>query len=376
MNRKFNSLTIRLAVIVLTILIFSTACIGVISYLLNRSQAIDSYADKAQALSEAVASVVDPVQFRKILDTGEKNEYWYAFKASINEILEKDNLLYLYMVDSKYDTDVTYFAEGYPASSREASEIDLGDKQSVDFYAPELYAAIESGKGQMTDIYYLDGFGNMVSGFAPILDESGRVIGAVGIDLSVDDVVASSNQFGLTIIAIVAGLCVIVGFIIVWYIKKSIGTPIVDLTKAAEKISMGDTDITVYSKKNDEIGALVDSFAKMIANTKVQARLIESLADGDLTMRIAPRCEKDIINVAIAKMVNNLNQMFWQINNSSTQLSSGSKQIADGAQMLAQGATEQASAIEELTESMERVSKETKNNAEMAERAAAPGRAD
>jgi methyl-accepting chemotaxis protein len=69
-------------------------------------------------------------------------------------------------------------------------------------------------------------------------------------------------------------------------------------------------------------------------------------------------------------MVADLNNMFSEINNASGQVSAGSKQIADGAQSLAQGSTEQAASVQQLSASISDIATKTKENAEMAGRAA------
>jgi methyl-accepting chemotaxis protein len=80
--------------------------------------------------------------------------------------------------------------------------------------------------------------------------------------------------------------------------------------------------------------------------------------------------DSDSMGLALQTMVNNLNDMFLEINSATDQVSVGSKQIADGAQALAQGSTEQASSVQELAASLSEVSNKTAENANMAKEAA------
>jgi len=73
---------------------------------------------------------------------------------------------------------------------------------------------------------------------------------------------------------------------------------------------------------------------------------------------------------ALVHMVDSLNTLFGEINNSTAQVASGAKQIADGSQSLAQGSTEQASSIEQLSASITEIAHKTKDNAGKAEKAA------
>lgn len=370
MKIKLKTLSARITFIVLTALILSTAVIGIFSYILNRQTAIDLNSAKALALAQSVASAVDPEQFAQIMETKQKNEFYQYYKKYLDDVLVKNDLLYLYVLDKKYDENVVYFAEGY-INTRGDAEIVLGDTESTSYHDPALFEAIDSGRPTTTDIYVSGEFGKMVSGFAPIMDKTGRVIGVVGVDISIDDVMASSKHFGLITIIIVVLLCLIVGFVISRYMKRSIGKPITDLTKSAQKISQGDIDAIIHTDYSAEIGVLVDSFNKMIDSTKEQARILESLADGDLTIDVTPRCDKDIMSITLIKMIANLNDMFLEINSSISQLSLGSQQVAAVAQNLAQGSTEQAYVVEELSASIASVDSKTKDNAAQALKSAA-----
>ncbi len=370
MKKQHVSLSVRVSLIVLGALILSAAIIGIFSFVLNRRDAIDLNAERARAIANSMAAIVDPDAFEQALDTGEKNDFWYTYKGALDKTYESNDVRYLYVIDSHYGSSVRYFAEGYPASGREDTACDLGDEQPANYFAQEIFDTVRTGSSTATGIYYLDDYGNMVSGFAPILGSGGNVIGAVGVDLNVDSVVASARQFGLMIILIAAVLCAAAGVIVALYIKRAVGSPLMALKQAAERLSAGDIDISVSSSRSDEIGMLIVSFQHMVSATRKQARAMEALAGGDLTIHVEPRCESDVMGMAIMRTLANLNDMFADINASTEQVSFGSRQMADGAQALAEGATEQAATVELLSRSIGAMAEQTQTNAHMAEKAA------
>jgi methyl-accepting chemotaxis protein len=69
-------------------------------------------------------------------------------------------------------------------------------------------------------------------------------------------------------------------------------------------------------------------------------------------------------------MLENLNEMFSEINASASQVSTGSQQIANGAQSLAQGSTEQAAASQQLSSSISEVAASINEAASLAKNAA------
>jgi len=212
-----------------------------------------------------------------------------------------------------------------------------------------------------------------------VLPETGNVISAltamaeryeVLLAEKSTDIIGTGSLFTAIIIALLL-VAAVACVLIAWKITASIMTPIRQVTNAAETISTGDLDVHIEYAVNDEIGRLTASFQKLAEATRNQVAVAEALADGDLTMEVTSRSEKDAMNIALKKMVENLNDMFGQISGSSEQVSSGSKQIADGAQMLAQGATEQAATVEQLSGAISEVANKTRDNTALADKAAA-----
>lgn len=171
----------------------------------------------------------------------------------------------------------------------------------------------------------------------------------------------------LMIIIIVIGviLAVVLGVLI----SRSISKPIGKVVAAADKLAAGDLDLqsTIYQK--DEIGQLAESFRHLVNNTQAQVAVVERIADGDLTVDVPVRSDKDVMGNKLSQMVRNLNDLISNVSSAADQVSSGAKQISDSSMALSQGATEQASSIEELTASIEEISSQTKVNAEDANQA-------
>jgi len=146
------------------------------------------------------------------------------------------------------------------------------------------------------------------------------------------------------------------------------------VTKAAERIAIGDIDMddldSGTSKTNNEVVMLERAFTKMIESFRQQAYILARVAEGDYTSRVNIRSDKDVINTAIDLMLQETLNVLNQVASAGIQVSDGSKQIAHGAQLLASGSTQQAATVEELSTSMAVIAEKTKDNADMANRAA------
>ena len=142
------------------------------------------------------------------------------------------------------------------------------------------------------------------------------------------------------------------------------------LTDIAMKLADGEIDIEIEEHGKDEFGILLDDFEQLIEASKEQARIANSVAEGDLTIEVKPRSEKDLLGIALKKMVDRNNNSLSNINESAYQVMTSSSQVASASEALAQGSTEQASAIEEITSSISEIAEKTKQNAEQATEAA------
>lgn len=371
MKKRMTSLSVKILILILGVLMISAAVVGSVSYILNRNDAIKINGNRALSVARAVTAYIDPVEFEQAMSTGTKNEFWYTFKKFADGVAETEDVLYLYVIDNDYtEENITYFVDGY-SSDRDDEEVDLGELQPAADYDPLLFETLKTGEDNKTGLYNLGGYGYMVSGFAPVFDGEGNVIGAVGIDISVSDVLDSSNSFGIFLLIFVFSFCILVGIIVTWYIRRTIGRPVAELSRASKKISVGDLSVDVKVKSNDEIALLADSFRQIAASVKEQAKALEALSNGDLSISVTPRSENDVMNIAIAKLVKDLSNMFDDITGSTVRVAAGSNQIASGSQTMARGASSQASAIEELSATISDISVKTRNNAEMADKSAA-----
>jgi methyl-accepting chemotaxis protein len=178
--------------------------------------------------------------------------------------------------------------------------------------------------------------------------------------------VAQSSMITVIIICVVGViLSVILGFVL----SRIISKPINKMVEAADQIALGDVDVTLDINSKDETGRLAASFANMIENIRKQARTINQVEQGDLTIDVDIRSDKDVLGKSLSGLVSNLNDLTSGIISAADQVASGAQLVSNSSMALSQGATEQASSIEELTASLEEISSQTSLNAQNAEKA-------
>lgn len=185
---------------------------------------------------------------------------------------------------------------------------------------------------------------------------------------------ASDNNDSIAVTSTITMIIIIfVGIIIAItlgiFISRSISNPVIKLMNAADKLALGDVKVEVNADTKDEIGNLMESFSRMVANIREQALAVEKIANGDLTVEVKVRSEADLLGRKLSDMIEKNNEVLSNINSASEQVAAASKQVSASSQALSQGSTEQASSIEEITASIEEVASQTQQNAANANQA-------
>jgi len=143
---------------------------------------------------------------------------------------------------------------------------------------------------------------------------------------------------------------------------KSITEPLTDLMQVSRQIGdTGDLEHTIDVKREDEIGELARSFAKMVTYLKEMAGVSEAIAGGDLTVQVKPRSANDTLGNAFKKMVEGLGKLVRSVRDASAQVASASGQVANASDDSAKIGLQASSAIDEVTSTMHEMSVNVQN---------------
>lgn len=182
--------------------------------------------------------------------------------------------------------------------------------------------------------------------------------------------------FNLIVTCVIVVLSIITAVIVASILANKISNPIKLCAERLELLSNGDLHTEVpRTTSKDETGLLLNSMEvtvnRLNAIIKDIGYHLGKIAEGDFTTTVDKDYEGDFveINLSIKKIIEFLNDITGQIDESSEQVASGSEQIAGGAQALSQGATAQASSIEELAATINEITEQINKSALNAENA-------
>ena len=144
---------------------------------------------------------------------------------------------------------------------------------------------------------------------------------------------------------------------------------IIHVVQIVENISKGNlSDLAELEKigkrsDNDNLMPSIIILIKALLDITEKAKLI---SNGDLTVTITMRSDKDALMEALSEMVGRLNEIVVQIMESAQNVASGSGQLSSTATEIAQGANEQASSAEEVSSSVEEMNSTIQQNTDNA----------
>jgi methyl-accepting chemotaxis protein len=159
------------------------------------------------------------------------------------------------------------------------------------YQEPEAKLFEASAGPTVSDNTYTDEWGTYLSGYAPVKDASGRMVFIVGVDMEATTVIQRQNFIGNTIYLIM-GIGILLAAMIIGVFSVTIIRDIKKLNLAAEKISMGDTDVRVDVHRKDEIGDLAASFERMVASLKIMMAVDSPTDSSTVDESAASREEK------------------------------------------------------------------------------------
>nr|WP_325232942.1 methyl-accepting chemotaxis protein [uncultured Oscillibacter sp.] len=225
------------------------------------------------------------------------------------------------------------------------------------------------GKATILDEEYL-------CSYVPTRDAAGAVNGLIFAGISSAE---ANHQIFMTIIwstLVSLGVIVLCVFFLTWYLKKTVSTPLAEITRVATYLEQGNLGLTggkesgIAVHSNDEVGQLALIFERTIQRLRSYigeiASILDSIAAGDLTTSARQEYVGDFmsIKVSLDSIQSKLNETMSQIRESAEQVSAGAEQVSNTAQALAQGATEQASSVEELSATISDISENAKRTAQ------------
>ena len=134
-----------------------------------------------------------------------------------------------------------------------------------------------------------------------------------GIDMRYEQAVNVSNN-SRYLALVIAALALLAGAVIAILITRSISRPVIALAACADKLALGDVEVEIEAQGRDEIGMLAHSFRNMADNIKDASLAAEKVAQGDLTVQVTPKSERDVMGKNLSAMITIIGALTREMN--------------------------------------------------------------
>ena len=241
---------------------------------------------------------------------------------------------------------------------KERSELELKDDTSV---AKEAVA----GKAGVDELTNYRGHAALIA-YQPIRVENVQW----GLITTVDqeEIYAPVTHLRNVLILIFL-ISIVILTILAFSFARRLTLPLTKVADAANQIAVGDISQVLEVKTHDEVGVVADAFRSMIQYLNELASAAGRIADGDLTVQVTPKSDRDVFGNAFVRMVGNLQSAVTEVTKSAANLNAASDQLALAAnqsghatnqiattiQQVANGITQQTGAVTQTAASVDQM---------------------
>lgn len=299
LNKIKTSFALKVSLIVFAFIFIVAIIVGSLSLFFYQRDLLTENANTAQMIAVSVVAGIDGDEYEVLAESFEKNDYWDELEALFSETKTQTDAMYLYGLNNDADGSIKYVVDGMKPSDDPGNIGVIGESEEAGTYAEETFVALGTGLPTTSGVYQSGDYGAMVSGFAPILNSQGNVVGVVGVDISLESVMDDIWSFAFRTFGIALGASLVFGIIVIFFINRKVGAPIKLLLGASEQIAEGDTEIELAVTSKDEIGQLTGAFIKMSDSIRQQVKIIQVVAKGDYTVSLPVRSDKDEMNICV-----------------------------------------------------------------------------
>jgi methyl-accepting chemotaxis protein len=165
------------------------------------------------------------------------------------------------------------------------------------------------------------------------------------------DSTASSARLTMIVVGIIA---ILLGAAAAFVLTRSIARRVKTLLVAADGIAEGNVEHTIEVDSTDELGSTAAAFGRMVEYLRTMVGAAGQIADGDLSVEVKPRSERDALGNAVQAMVTNLRELVGNLSTAADHVGMASQQMTSTSDEAGRATGEIANAIGEVAHGAER----------------------
>jgi methyl-accepting chemotaxis protein len=267
--KKIRSIKTKISLGMILCVLLAGGLIGGICLKQMKADLLKQSKEQTRSVAAMAAAAVDGDLFETIQKGDEDGEAYAVVLAQLRNFLQGENTAYVYtmrLVDDELQFVVDADTEDAAAIGETYESYDIIDQAF-------------RGNVMVDDQVTSDEWGQFYSGFAPIYNSAGEVVGVVGVDCSVDSI-NEDEQDMLRTVVIIECISILVSLVLALLISGLLSKNVRAIDRKVEELATAEGDLTkeisVHSK--DEVGSIASNMNRFLGS--LRNMLLEIQGDG------------------------------------------------------------------------------------------------
>jgi len=280
--KLFHSLRFRFAVLLSVFIIALSGITSVLGIRQMTKAVSQTFAAQGISIVEKAVSIIDGDAFEALAKSLDGDDpYYEETRVQLFKIKELSGCVYLYTMAQVNGDTWQYIIDGSGEPDDPDNFSAMGDEEDTGSYDDAFRRVLISGTTENGNLVNQEGWGWLVSIYAPIKNSAGKIVGITGCDFNGghlhDTIVANVRRQ-----IIIGGTSVLLGLALVLFLLRQIFSPLGRINAILKEISMGEGDLTgrIKADRDDEIGELAGYFNLTMEKIRNLVRAIKYKING------------------------------------------------------------------------------------------------
>jgi len=267
MKTRKIAISTKLWIFIVLGAIVATLLTALVSFSAIKSSAMNSYKNDAVNMAIAAAGIVDGDALVAV-DEGldEDGACFDAVLTSLRAFQKTELVDFIYSMTYDSDTMFHFIVDADPEDPADVGE---------EYEAEEEMLRAWKGEACATDEPSVDEWGTVYTGYAPIKDSTGKIVGIVGVDVQASNVSATLRDLVMNIV-FAGALGTVVVLIIAVFISIRLRRNFKKLNEALLVVASENGDLTseVMITTGDELEVISENFNRLLSKTRNTIRAV------------------------------------------------------------------------------------------------------
>lgn len=318
----FSSLKTRLAFNMIGVCVVISLLIGISFAMYSKQTQIENIRKSAINLASAEALMIDGDSFSSI--NSEKDSNYRKQVSDLRRFQKATGLKFVYALADAGNGKTRFVLDAAKGKDHSPlnSEYDYLDDMKPAF----------AGRASADQEISADQWGSQLSGYAPIKNSQGQIVGIACVDVDAKDINATTNRT-IILLILFALTGILVGCVLSICSAAKIQRPVILLRDKLNELALAGADLTkrIDVNSGDELEQLADSFNRFVENLRTIVVSISETAEG---------IDSDSKHLQTSRA---------RVNTTTQQTSAATQEIAAGLQEVSATAGEITAATEKIT---------------------------